>query len=105
MVGGAGRAQRGHGVGKAELGQGDHVHVALGDQSVAGHPDGGAGLEQAVEFAALAEHRRLGRVQVLGFALVEHAPAKADEFALDVADREHDAVAEAVVALGFAVLA
>ena len=103
VVGRAGRAQRGHGVGKAQLGQGDHVHVALGDQGVAGHADGRARFKQAVELAAFAEHRGFGRVQVFGFTLVEHAPAKADAFALDVADREHDAVAEAVVALGFAV--
>jgi hypothetical protein len=34
-LGRAGRAQRGHGVGKAQLGQGHHVHVAFGDQGVA----------------------------------------------------------------------
>ena len=66
VLGRAGRAQGGHGVGKTELGQRHHVHVALGDQRVALLADGGARLVQAVELAALVEDRGLGRVQVLG---------------------------------------
>ena len=58
-----------------------------------------ARLEQAIELAALDEDRRLGRVQVLRLAAVEHAAAEADDLALDRADRKHDAIAEAVVAL------
>src|SRR5690606_16213154 len=42
---------------------------------------------------------RLGRVQVLRLASVEYAATEADDLAARrVADREHDAVAEAVVA-------
>ena len=99
VLAGAGRAQRGHGVAKAELCQGHHVHVAFGHQGVAGLADGGARLEQAVQFAALVEHRRFGGVEVLGFFVAQHAPAKADALALDVADGKHDAITEAVVAL------
>ena len=101
----AGRAQRGHGVGEAQLRQGDHVHVALGHQGVAVLAQGGAGLEQAVQLAPLVEHRGLGRVEVLGLLVAQHAAAEADHLALDRADREHDAVAEAVVALAFLFLA
>ncbi len=61
------------------------------------------GLEQPVQLRALAEQRSLGRVQVLGLALPHHAPAEADHGPLGVADREHDAVAEAVVAARLAV--
>ena len=61
-----------------------------------------ARFKQTVEFAAFAEHRGFGRVQVFGRALAEHASAKADALAFDVADREHDAVAKTVVALVFA---
>ncbi len=100
MVGGAGRAQGGDRLREAELGQRDHVHIALGHQAIAGLADRAAGLEQAVQLMALVEDRGLGRVQVLGLALVQHPAAKADAFALDVADREHDPVAKAVVALG-----
>ena len=56
---------------------------------------------QAVEFVAFFEQRRFRRIQVFGFALVQHAPAEADDLAAHVDDGEHDAVAEAVVALAF----
>ena len=60
MLGCAGGAQRGHGVGKAQLGQGHHVHVALGHQRIARLADGGAGLEQAIQLAAFVEDRGFG---------------------------------------------
>ncbi|EWS53163.1 hypothetical protein X551_04052 [Methylibium sp. T29] len=99
MLGGAGGAKRCHGVRKSELGEGHHVHVALDHQRIAALAQRLAGLVQAVEFATLDEHRGLRRVEVLRLAGVEHATAEADHFALHRADREHDAVAEAVVAL------
>ena len=102
MVCRAGRAQRGHRVGKAQLGQCHHVHVALGHQGITGGAYGCAGLEQAIQLAAFAEHRGFRAVEVFGFALVQHTPAKTDGFALDVADGKHDAVAEAVVAFRLA---
>ena len=102
MLGSAGGAQRGHGIGKAQLGQRHHVHIAFGHQGVAVLAQCAARFKQAVEFAALAEHRGLRRVQVLGFVVAQHAPAKADALALDIADGEHHAVAKAVVAFGFA---
>ena len=43
--------------------------------------------------------RRFRRVEVFRLAGVEHPPAEADHAAARVVDREHDAVAEAVVAL------
>jgi hypothetical protein len=66
---------------KPVLRQRHHVHVALDDQRVALVAQRLAGLEQAVELAALAEHRRLRRVHVLGLAVVEHAAAEADDLA------------------------
>ena len=57
MLGCAGSAQRGHGVGKAQLRQGHHVHVALGHQRIARLADGRAGLKQAVQLAAFVEDR------------------------------------------------
>ena len=98
VLGRAGRAQRGHGVREAQLRQGHHVHVALGDQGVARFADGGAGLEQAIQLAALVKDRGFGRVEVLGFVITQHPPAKANALALDVADREHHAVPKTVVA-------
>ena len=94
----AGGAQRRHRVAEAQLRQRHHVHVAFHHQRAAGLADGAARLVQAVELLALVEQRRLRRVQVFGLAAVQHPAAKADHLALDVADREHDAVAEAVVA-------
>ena len=94
----AGCAQCGHGVGKAQLCQGHHVHIAFGDQCIAHAAQGVARLEQAVEFAPFVKQRGFGRVQVFGFLIAQHAPAKADAQAFDVPDGKHDAVAEAVVA-------
>ena len=104
MFGGAGGAQGGHGMAKAPLGQGHHVHIAFGHQHIARFAQRLARLEQTVEFAPLAEHRGFWRVQVLGGALAEHASAKANALAFDVADGEHDAVAKTVVALVFAAI-
>ena len=55
-------------------------------------------FKQAVEFAPFAENGGFGRVEVFWFFVAQHAPAKADVLAFDVANGEHDAVAEAVVA-------
>src|SRR5690606_13484689 len=63
----------------------------------------GAGMGQAVQQLALAKGRRLGRVQILGARAAEGAAAEADRATPVVLDREHDPVAEAVVA-GAAVL-
>ena len=101
MLGGAGRAQRGHGIGKTELGQRHHIHIAFGDQRVTVLAQRGARLEQSVEFVALAENGCFGRVEVFGLFVAQHAPAKTDALPLDVADGEYDAVAEAVVAAFF----
>ncbi len=56
-----------------------------------------ARLEQAVEFPALVEHRRLRAVEVLGCAVVQDAAAKADRAAAAVMDRELDALAKTVI--------
>ena len=98
MLVGTGRAQRGHGVGKAQLRQCHHIHVAFGHQHIAKLAQGAARLKQAIEFAALAEDRGFGGVQVLRLFVTQHPAAKANAFALDIADGEHHAVAEAVVA-------
>ena len=60
MVRRAGGAQRGDRVGKAQLGQRHHVHVAFGDQHVARAVQGFTCFVQTVEFAALVEDRGFG---------------------------------------------
>ena len=99
MVGGAGGAQGGHRVGETQLRQGHHVHIAFGDQHKACGVQRFAGFKQAIQLAALVEHRGFGRVQVFGCALAHDAAAKTNAFAFDVADREHHPIAEPVVAL------
>ena len=96
---GARGAQRRHRIREAELREGHHVHVALDHQCVAALAQRLAGFVQAIELAALDEHRRLRRVEVFRLADVEHPAAEADHLALYRADREHDAIAKAVVAL------
>ena len=51
MVGCACGAQRGHGVGKTQLGQRHHVHIAFCDQHKARAVQGFAGFVQAVQLA------------------------------------------------------
>ena len=106
MVLGAGGAERGHGVGKARLRQGHHIHIAFNHQGVALLADRPPRFMQPIELLALHEERGLGGVQVLGLATVQHTPAKADDFALDRPDGKHDPVTKAVISfLLFCVIA
>ena len=98
MLGRAGGAQRRHGIRKAQLRQRHHVHIALGHQHQAVFADGSARLKQAVQLAPFVEHRGFGRIEVFGLFVTKHAPAKANAFAFDVADREHQPIAKTVVA-------
>ena len=99
MVCGTRRAQRRDRVGKAQLRQRHHVHIAFGHQRVTGFAQMRARFKQAVQLAPFAEHRRFRRIQILGFFIAQHPRAKANAFAFDIADREHHPVAKAVVAL------
>ena len=78
---------------------GDRVELALADDDGLGVEDGALGLVEPVDHAALAEDRRLGRVDVFAALLLgaEHAAAEADDAALLVADREDEPSAEPVV--------
>ena len=99
VLAGAGCAQGGHGIGKAQLGQRHHVHIALAHQGVAAVAQGGAGFVQAIQLAPFVKQRGFGGVEVFGLFIPKDAPAKADALAFDIANREHDAVAKTVVAL------
>ena len=97
MFGSGGRAQRGHRIGDTRLMQAHYVHIALDHQQTA---DGGAALTnfiQAVQLAAFVKQRSLGRVEVLGFALIDDAAAKGQHTAARVADGEHQAVTKTVI--------
>ncbi len=91
--------ERGDRVFDAVLRERDDVHVALDDDDRARVADRVAREKEPVELAALREQRRLRRIEVLGLAVAEHAAAEADHLAAAVVDREHDPVAEPVVAL------
>src|SRR5205823_9330647 len=56
-----------------------------------------ARLVDAVELAPLVKQHGLGRVQVLGLAGIDDAPAEAEHAPARVTDGKHDAVAEPVV--------
>ena len=101
MVGGASGTQGGHRVGKTQLSQSHHIHITFSHQHIASFAQGGTRFKQAVKFAAFAEHRCFGGIQVFGCAVAEHSPTKAYALAFDIADGKHDAVAKAVVALVF----
>ncbi len=99
MLGAGGGAQGGDGIGNAELGQGDDVHVTLDHQQAFELTIGLLGLVESVKLTALVKDGGLRRIQVLGLLVAEHAATEADDSAPAVADGEHDAVAKAVVAL------
>ncbi len=94
-------AERGDGFGEAGLRQLDDIEIALADDGTARLPDRIARLVQPVELLALAKHRRLGRIEVFRFAGAQDARTEADHLTARIADRKHDATAEAVVALAF----
>ncbi|OQA38109.1 MAG: hypothetical protein BWY52_03298 [Chloroflexi bacterium ADurb.Bin325] len=85
----------------ADLVRADDIHVALDEHGQVCIADGLAGHVQPEQHAALVEERRLRRVHVLGRGmrgvLPQDARAEADHPALHIADRDHEAAAEAVV--------
>ncbi len=90
----AGRDRRRH----AGQMAGHDVRVALDDDRAARLGDVLLGEVDAVEDLGLPVDRRVGGVEVLGavVVLVQLARAEADDLAADVADRPHQAAAEAV---------
>ena len=101
VLGGSGGAECGDTVADAELRQGDDVHIAFHHQNTARVFNGSAAFIQAVEVFALVKQRRIGRVEVFRFGIVQYAPAETDDLPARVTDGKHDAVAEAVVMLAF----
>src|SRR6185369_10141001 len=87
------------GLGDSGAVEGDDVHIALDDNQAPGAAAGGRSAVDVVERAALVEERRVGGVQILGLALAEDPAAERDHPAAGVADGEHEAAAEAVVAV------
>src|SRR5438046_552675 len=101
---GEGGAERRDRLAEAVLMGHEAVDVALHEQRAVLRLDRGARQVGGVEEVALRVERRLGRVQVLGRLVAEGAPAEGDGAPLEVADREEEPAAEAVVGAG-AVLA
>ncbi len=94
-------AERGDALVEAGGGQRHHVHVAFDRDDAAAVVGGRAGLGGIEEDMALVEQRCFRRVQVLGRRVgVERAAAEGDDPALQVGDRKHHAIAEAVIGDG-----
>ena len=99
-------AERGDRLAEARLRQRHHVHVALDRDDAALVVRGLASTRRIEQDVALVEQRRLGRVQVLRRLVgIERTATEGDGAALEVGDREHHAVAEAVVGDGNVVTA
>lgn len=99
MLGRDRRTECGDGLLEPGLRKLDHVHVALADDGAALAVDRLPAFEIAVELAALVVDRRFGTVEVLGLLVAVHrAGAETDHKPLGVADREHDAPSERIVA-------
>ena len=88
-------AERGDRAVEPRLMQGDNIHIALGQNKIAALCR--LGKVERKQVAALVEDRRLGRIEVLGLGVVQHAPAKRDHVAAHIDDWEHHAVTEPVV--------
>src|SRR2546425_606912 len=97
LRGGEGRAQRRDRLGEAVLVGHEAVHVALDQQRAVLRLDRGAREVGGVEQVALDVERRLGGVEVLGLLVAEGSAAERDDATLEVADREEEAAAEAIV--------
>ena len=83
---------------EAALGQGDDIHIALGDDDGA---DGARRLArggEVVEVGPLVEQLGFRRIQVFGGVVAQGATAEGDDAAALVGDREHHPVAEIVEA-------
>ena len=81
--------------------RGDHVHVAFGDEDAVLVVGGLARAVHVEQHVALVEERGLRGVQIFGgLRGIERASPEGDDAAFQVLDREHDAVAEAVVGDG-----
>ena len=99
-----GGAQRGDGAGEPVLMAHEAVDVAFHEERPILRLDRGAREVGGVEQVALGVERRLRRVEILRLLVAERAAAEGDDPALQVADREEQAPAEAIVRPG-AVLA
>ena len=102
LVVGQGGAHRGDQIGEPGLIGGDHIQIALDDHDLIFAADRFAGFVEAVEQVAFIEQHALRRVEVFGHVIgLDGACAKTGHFAALVADRENDAIAEAVVVAAF----
>ena len=73
---------------EAGLCQGDHIHVALGDDHRAARAGGLAGQGPAVQDLALVKQRCLRAVQVLCRSVAKRTATKGDDAATAVMDRK-----------------
>ena len=103
---GQGRAHRGHYAFHARLQRDQRVEIAFNDDGPAAVADRIARPVEPVQLAGLVEQQRVGAVDVLGlFVIGQRPPAEADRIARQVEDREHQPIAEPVVAAGRALAA
>ena len=87
------------------LGEGDDVHVTLDDDDFVEVAVVLACFIEAVELLAFMKDRGFRRVQVFRLVVAEYPATESDDAAAGIADREHHAIAEAVIAFaGFGVL-
>ena len=95
-------AQRGHRLREAVLMRHQAIDVAFDDERAVLGADRFPCRVGGIQQVALRVERRLGRVQILRLLVTERATAEGDDAALQVADREHQPPAEAVVDAGTA---
>ena len=96
MLHGKGGTQRGDHIGHASLVHHDDIGIAFANDGNAGRRHSRLGLIEAKKHFRFVEDGGFLRVEVLRLALAHHAPAECNHIAVDIANREHDAIEEAV---------
>ena len=96
MLHGKGGTQRGDHVGHAGFVHHDDIGIAFANDGNAGRRHSRLGLIEAKKHFRFMEDGGFLRVEVLRLALAHHASAERNHIAVDIANREHNAVEEAV---------
>ncbi len=92
-----GRPQRGDGMGKSCLVERDRVEIAFDDDHGLGPHDRLARLIEGKQGLALLKQQGIGRIEVLGHAVVQYTSTESHHTLAQIGDREHEPSMEFVV--------
>ena len=94
MLHGQSRPKRGDRIGEPRLMQGNHVHIALGQNQLL--PPLVLCKIECKQSVTFAKNQRIRSIQIFGLCIGEHTPAKRNDIAAQVDDRIHHPAEKAV---------